>query len=67
MLVYLLKSNPGRAPRGQHRAYDGGGRRIPRSTPWQRLGTRRGDEYGDFECPACAGFAVIQMPTIKEH
>lgn len=22
-------------------------------------------EYGDFECPACAGFATIQMPTIK--
>jgi protein-disulfide isomerase len=24
-------------------------------------------EYGDFECPACATFAVIQMPTIKEQ
>lgn len=24
-------------------------------------------EYGDFECPACAGFATLQMPTIKEQ
>lgn len=24
-------------------------------------------EYGDFECPACAGFATIQMPTIKQQ
>jgi protein-disulfide isomerase len=24
-------------------------------------------EYGDFECPACAGFATVQMPTIKEQ
>lgn len=24
-------------------------------------------EYGDFECPACAGFAALQMPTIKEQ
>ena len=24
-------------------------------------------EYGDFECPACAGFAAIQMPSIKDQ
>ena len=24
-------------------------------------------EYLDFECPVCASFAVIQMPTIKEQ
>ncbi|MGH7530583.1 MAG: DsbA family protein [Gemmatimonadales bacterium] len=24
-------------------------------------------EYGDFECPACASFATIQMPTIKNQ
>ena len=24
-------------------------------------------EYGDFECPACATFATLQMPTIKEQ
>src|SRR5688572_13152205 len=24
-------------------------------------------EYLDFECPVCAQFAVIQMPTIKEQ
>src|SRR5258706_15807321 len=24
-------------------------------------------EYLDFECPVCASFATIQMPTIKEQ
>jgi protein-disulfide isomerase len=24
-------------------------------------------EYGDFECPACANFAVVQMPTIRQQ
>ena len=24
-------------------------------------------EYLDFECPVCASFAIIQMPTIKEQ
>ena len=24
-------------------------------------------EYADFECPACANFAAIQMPTIREQ
>ena len=24
-------------------------------------------EYSDFECPFCANFATIQMPTIKEQ
>jgi protein-disulfide isomerase len=24
-------------------------------------------EYGDFECPACATFATVQMPTIREQ
>ena len=24
-------------------------------------------EYADFECPACANFATVQMPTIREQ
>ncbi len=24
-------------------------------------------EYGDFECPACASFAAVQMPTVREQ
>jgi protein-disulfide isomerase len=24
-------------------------------------------EYGDYECPACAGFDMVQFPTVKER
>ena len=24
-------------------------------------------EYGDYECPACAGFDIVQFPTVKER
>jgi len=24
-------------------------------------------EYGDFQCPACAGFDMVQFPTVKER
>jgi protein-disulfide isomerase len=67
MLVYLLKSNPS-APRAANQApatvVDDGFRGYTLgsdSAPVEVI------EYGDFECPACAGFAVIQMPTIKEQ
>jgi protein-disulfide isomerase len=67
MLVYLLKTNPS-APRAANEApaavVDDGFRGYTLgsdSAPVEVI------EYGDFECPACAGFAVIQMPTIKEQ
>lgn len=67
MLVYLLKSNPS-APRAANQAppnvVDDGFRGYTLGSDAAPVEVT---EYGDFECPACAGFAVIQMPTIKEQ
>jgi protein-disulfide isomerase len=68
MLVYLLGSGgsdaapaataaPAAAVDDGFRGYTLGSERAPVEVT----------EYGDFECPACAGFATIQMPTIKEQ
>ena len=67
MLVYLLKSNPA-APRVANTApttvVDDGFRGYTWGSDSAPVEVT---EYGDFECPACAGFAVVQMPTIKEQ
>jgi len=67
MLVYLLKTNPS-APRAANEApaavVDDGFRGYTMGSDSAPVEVT---EYGDFECPACAGFAVIQMPTIKEQ
>jgi len=67
MLVYLLKNNPS-APRAANEApaavVDDGFRGYTMGSDSAPVEVT---EYGDFECPACAGFAVIQMPTIKEQ
>lgn len=66
VLVYLLTAAPGTAPAAAtsvpsavvddgFRGYTLGRDDAPVEVT----------EYGDFECPACAGFATIQMPTIK--
>jgi len=67
MLVYLLQTNPS-APRAATEApatvVDDGfrGYTIGRdSAPVEVV------EYVDFECPVCASFAVVQLPTIKEQ
>ena len=67
MLVYLLQSNPP-APRAATQAPttvvdDGfrGNTLGSDSAPVEIV------EYVDFECPICASFAVVQMPTIKEQ
>ena len=67
MLVYLLKSNPS-APRAATEApvtvVDDGFRGYTLGSDAAPVEVT---EYGDFECPACASFAAIQMPTIKEQ
>ena len=67
MLVYLLNANPA-APRAANQApanvVDDGFRGYTMGSDSAPVEVT---EYGDFECPACAGFAVIQMPTIKEQ
>jgi protein-disulfide isomerase len=67
MLVYLLTARPGAAPAAvaaPTAVVDDGFR-------GDTLGSASAPvevtEYGDFECPACAGFATVQMPTIKEQ
>lgn len=66
VLIYLLTAAPGTAPAAAtsvpsavvddgFRGYTLGRDDAPVEVT----------EYGDFECPACAGFATIQMPTIK--
>ena len=70
MLVYLLGSRDagGRAPAAATAAptavVDDGFRGY---TMGSEVAPVEVTEYGDFECPACAGFAAIQMPTIKEQ
>ncbi len=67
MLVYLLRARPGAAPAAvaaPTAVVDDGFRGYTlgsESAPVEVI------EYGDFECPACAGFAMVQMPTIKEQ
>jgi protein-disulfide isomerase len=65
MLVYLLQTNPS-APRAATEApatvVDDGFRGYTigsDSAPVEVV------EYVDFECPVCASFAVVQLPTIK--
>lgn len=65
MLVYLLQNNPS-APRAATEApttvIDDGfrGDTLGNGTaPIEVV------EYVDFECPVCASFAVVQLPTIK--
>jgi len=67
MLVYLLRSNPP-APRSATHApatvVDDGFRGNTFGSDSARVEIV---EYVDFECPICASFAVVQMPTIKEQ
>jgi len=67
MLVYLLQTNPS-APRAATEApttvVDDGFRGNTLGSDSARIEVV---EYVDFECPVCASFAVIQMPTIKEQ
>ena len=67
MLVYLLQANPA-VPRAANAApvtvVDDGFRGY---TLGSDAAPFEVTEYADFECPACAGFAIIQMPTIKEQ
>jgi len=67
MLDYLLKTNPS-APRAANQApaavVDDGFRGYTLGSDSAPVEVT---EYGDFECPACASFAVVQMPTIKEQ
>ena len=67
MLVYLLQSNPS-APRAANQApatvVDDGFRGYTLGSDSAPVEVT---EYGDFECPACASFAMVQMPTIKEQ
>ncbi len=65
MLVYLLRSNPS-APRAATEApatvLDDGFRGFTLGSDSARIEVV---EYVDFECPVCASFAVVQLPTIK--
>src|SRR5258706_6291910 len=67
MLVYLLQTNPS-APRAASQApatvVDDGFRGYTDGSDSARIEVV---EYVDFECPVCASFAVVQMPTIKEQ
>jgi protein-disulfide isomerase len=67
MLVYMLKADPS-AARAANQApaqvVDDGFRGYTLGSDAAPVEVT---EYGDFECPACATFAVIQMPTIKEQ
>ena len=67
MLVYLLKSNPS-APRAATEApatvLDDGFRGFTLGSDSARVEVT---EYSDFECPFCASFATVQMPTIREQ
>jgi protein-disulfide isomerase len=68
VLVYLLTAAPGTAPAAATSAptavVDDGFRGY---TMGRDDAPVEVTEYGDFECPACAGFATIQMPTIKSQ
>ena len=67
MLVYLLRSNPS-APRAATEApatvLDDGFRGFTLGSDSARIEVT---EYSDFECPFCASFATVQMPTIREQ
>ena len=67
MLVYLLQSNPS-APRAATEApatvLDDGFRGFTLGSDSAKLEVT---EYSDFECPYCASFAAVQMPTIREQ
>jgi protein-disulfide isomerase len=67
MLVYMLKADPS-AARAANQApaqvVDDGFRGYTLGSDAAPVEVT---EYGDFECPACASFAIIQMPTIKEQ
>ncbi|HEV8399139.1 MAG TPA: thioredoxin domain-containing protein [Gemmatimonadales bacterium] len=67
MLVYLLKSNPS-APRAATEApatvLDDGFRGFTLGSDSAKVEVT---EYSDFECPFCASFATVQMPTIREQ
>ena len=67
MLVYLLKTNPS-APRAAREApatvLDDGFRGYTLGSDSARVEVT---EYSDFECPFCANFATVQMPTIREQ
>ena len=65
MLVYLLQSNPS-APRAATEApatvIDDGFRGYTLGSDAAPIEVT---EYSDFECPYCASFATVQMPTIR--
>lgn len=67
MLVYLLKSNPS-APRA---ATEAPATVLDDGFKGYTLGSDSAPievvEYVDFECPVCASFAVVQMPTIQQQ
>lgn len=67
MLVYLLDTKPS-APRAATQApaavVDDGFRGYTAGSDSARVEVV---EYVDFECPVCATFAIVQMPTIKEQ
>ncbi len=67
MLVYLLNTNPS-APRAATEApatvVDDGFRGYTLGSDAAPVEVT---EYVDFECPVCANFAIVQMPTIREQ
>jgi protein-disulfide isomerase len=67
MLVYLLQANPS-VPRAANSApvtvVDDGFRGYTLGSDAAPVEVT---EYSDFECPFCASFATVQMPTIKEQ
>jgi protein-disulfide isomerase len=67
MLVYLLQTNPS-APRA---ATEAPTTVIDDGFKGYTLGSDSAPievvEYVDFECPVCASFAVVQLPTIQQQ
>jgi protein-disulfide isomerase len=67
LVFYLLRANPS-APQAATEVpvtvVDDGFRGYTLGSDTARVEVT---EYSDFECPFCASFAAVQMPTIKEQ